>query len=129
VDQRDTSASGNLVARRDTLYDDRGRVYQTKRYAVNVATGAVGASLTDNLWYDAVGNVIKQKPAGGQRFTKTQYDGVDHPTATFIGFDVDETAYSEAQDVTGDTIFEQTESGYDAAGNVILITTRSRLHD
>jgi hypothetical protein len=104
-------------------------VYQTKRYAVNVATGVVGASLTDNTWYDAAGNVVKQKPPGSERFTKTQYDSLGRPVKTFIGFDVDETAYSEALDVVGDSIFEQTESEYDDAGNVILATLRRRLHD
>ena len=31
--------------------------------------------------------------------------------------------------VTGDTILEQTESTFDAAGNVLLVTSRQRRHD
>jgi hypothetical protein len=63
-------SSGNLIACGETLFDDLGRVYQTKRYAVNVSTGAVGNALTDNVWFDQSGNVIKQKPAGSQAFMK-----------------------------------------------------------
>src|SRR5206468_6664255 len=40
------SGIGNLIARSETKFDDRGRVYQTIRYAVNVATGIVGNALT-----------------------------------------------------------------------------------
>ena len=74
--RRDTTSGGNLVAKRETKYDARGRVYQTVRYGVNPATGAVGQSLTDNTWYDASGNVLKQQPAGARLFTKQVYDGL-----------------------------------------------------
>lgn len=37
-----------------TLFDDRGRVHQTIRYAVDPPTGTVGNSLVDNIWYDSV---------------------------------------------------------------------------
>lgn len=42
---------------------------------------------------------------------------------------MDETTYADADDVTGDSIFEQSETTYDVAGNAILVTSRSRLHD
>ena len=63
TERYDTSASGNLIAREETRYDDLGRVYQTIRYAVDPSTGSVGNRLTDNTWYDAAGNVMKQLPA------------------------------------------------------------------
>ena len=74
--RRDTTSGGNLDAKSETKYDARGRVYQTVRYGVNPATGTVGQSLTDNTWYDASGNVLKQQPAGARLFTKQVYDGL-----------------------------------------------------
>jgi len=125
----DTTANGNLVARSETRYDDRGRVYQTIRHGVDPSTGTVGNSLTDNTWYDAAGNVIKQLPAGAKLFTKAVYDGLGRQTKQYQGFDIDETAYADASSVTGDTILEQTETTYDSASNAIQTTGRQRYHN
>ena len=68
----DTTASGSLILRNDLKHDDRDRVYQTIRYEVDPATGAVGHSLTGNIWHDAAENVIKSLAAGSKLFTKTE---------------------------------------------------------
>jgi hypothetical protein len=107
------SGEGNLIARSETKFDDRNRVYQTVTYGVNPSTGAVGNSLTNNTWYDAAGNVIKQLPAGSTRFAKLVYDGLGRRTKQYDGFDVDEMTYAEVQNVDGDTILQQTEWSYD----------------
>ncbi len=95
---------------------------------MNVSNGTVGNALVDNTWYDPAGHVIKQKPAGSEAFTKSIYDGLGRKTKTFIGFDTAETSYADAGTVTGDTIFEQTETVYDTASNVTQVTLRRRLH-
>jgi len=118
-----------LIARSETKYDDRGRVYQTVRYGVNPATGTVGQSLADNTWYDASGNVIKQQPAGARLFTKQVYDGLGRKTKTYVGYDLSESSYADAGTVAGDTIIEQTEVTYDAASNVIQNTVKQRYHN
>jgi len=128
VDRHDTTEDGNLVARVETLYDDLGRVYRAVRHAVDPATGSVTGKLTDNAWYDLAGNKIKQKPAGSEKFAKTVYDGLGRPIKAYVGFDLDESSWAEAGNVGGDTIFEQTENAYDAGGNVIQETRRSRMH-
>jgi YD repeat-containing protein len=125
----DTTSTGNLIAKSETKYDDRGRVYQSVRYGVNPSTGTVGNSLTDNTWYDASGNVIKQLPAGSEQFSKTAYDSLGRPTTRYAGYDLDETTYADAGTVTGDTIMEQSESTYDDASNVIQSTSRQRYHN
>lgn len=89
----DTSEEGNLIARSETLFDDRGRVYQSIRYAVDPDTGDVGNSLTDNTWFDDVGNVIKSLPSGSNLFTKTEYDSLNRPQTRYTGYDLDETGY------------------------------------
>jgi len=40
-----------------------------------------------------------------------------------------DTGYADALTVTGDAVLDQSENTYDAAGNVILVTTRQRFHD
>ena len=75
------------------VFDDRGRVYQTIRYAVDPATGIVGNSLTDNTWFDAATNVIKSLPAGSKLFTKTVYDSLGRPKTRYTGYDLAETGY------------------------------------
>ena len=129
TERYDTTEQGNLIARSETFYDDRGRVYQAKKYAVNVDTGAVGNALVSNTWYDAVGNTIKEQSAGSQAFTKIVYDSVGRRVKQYIGHDTDETAYADASSVSDDTIVEQIETTYNDANNVVQTTTRQRFHN
>ena len=128
---RYASATSTLIGRSKTLYDDRSRVYQTVRYAIDPYTGIVGNSLVDNTWYDSAGNVIKQLPAGSSAFVKNVYDGAKRLTTKYVGYDLgaSESNYSSASDVSDDTILEQAEMQYDAAGNVIQATSRQRFHN
>jgi RHS repeat-associated protein len=129
TERYDTTSGGNLIARSETKFDDRGRSYQMIRYGVNPTTGAVGNSLTDNTWYDAAGHVLKSLPAGARRFTKSVYDGLGRRTKQSRGYDLDETVYSEASTLADDTLLEQTEFTYDAASNVIQTTLKQRYHN
>jgi hypothetical protein len=70
VDQKDTGSGGNLVSRAETLYDDLGRTYQSKRFAVDPSTGTVGDAMISRTWFDARGAVLKQQAASGETFTK-----------------------------------------------------------
>ena len=122
----DTTASGSLILRNDLKYDDRGRTYQTIRYEVDPATGAVGNSLTSNIWHDAAKNEIKSLASESKLFTKTTYDSLGRKTVSYTGYDLDETAYAEAFSVSDDVILQQVETTYDNAGNAIQTTTRRR---
>jgi hypothetical protein len=129
TEQKDTTSSGNLIARTETKFDNRGRVYQTVRYEVNPSNGQVGTSLTDNSWFDATGNLIKQKLAGSSALQKMAYDGLGRPTKRYVSYDTAETSYADASTVTGDTVLQQAEVSYDAASTVIQQLTRARFHD
>ena len=129
TERYNTTSAGNLIARSETKYDDQGRVYQTVRYGVDPSTGTVGNSLTDNTWYDAAGNVVKQLPAGSDLFTKYVYDSLRRRTTTYHAYDLDETSYADVGSVTGDTVIEQDEIIYDDAGNVLQTNRRQRYHD
>ena len=124
-----SGSADRLLARSETFYDDLGRVYQTKRYAVDVSDGSVGNALVSNTWYDAAGNAIKQQSAGSQAFTKTVYDSLGRAVKQYVGHDTDETAYADASSVSDDTIVEQSETTFDDAGNVLQTTTRQRFHN
>jgi YD repeat-containing protein len=130
VDRRETDDSGNLIGRQEIMYDDRGRVYRTIMHEVDPSDGSLGESLVSNNWYDASGNLIKSVEAGdGSVFSKLAYDGLGRALKLYIGYDLSETSYADAGTVSDDTIVEQFELAYDAAGNVIQITSRERLHD
>ncbi len=103
-----------LLARGESLYDELGRVYESKTYAVDPDDGTVGSALVGDTWYDAIGRTIKQQGGGSDVFSKMVYDGLGRVTKQYVGYDTDETAYGDADDVTGDTIVEQSEPGYDA---------------
>ena len=128
LDRKDTTSGGNLIARRQTKYDDRNRIYQTITYGVDPSTGTVGNSLNDKTWYDAAGYVIKHQPPG-QRFTKSIYDGLGRLVESYDGYDTDETGYADADDVAGDTVLLQTEYVYDKASNLLNVTAYNRNHD
>ncbi|NUQ66081.1 MAG: RHS repeat-associated core domain-containing protein, partial [Pirellulales bacterium] len=135
-----------LIARQETFYDDLGRVCRRRQYAVDPATGGVGNYLQDHTWYDAAGSVIKQQQPGSQAFAKMAYDSLGRVVKQYVGYDLDEqpvesssssssssggpaASYLDATNVEGDTIMEQTEQAYDVAGNVLMTTTRKRLHN
>ena len=117
-----------LLSRSERLYDQRGRVYRTRTYAVDPDDGTAGSALVADTWYDAAGQVIKRTSPGSRQFSKIRHDGLGRTGATYAGLDADETAYADADDVTGDTLFAQTENTYDASGNVIQVTRYARVH-
>lgn len=127
TDRRHTTASGNLVARSETLYDDQSRVFRTIRYAVDPATGAVGNSLVDNTWYDASGNTLKSLPSGSRLFTKTVYDSLGRATTRYTGFSTAACGVAVCPD--HDVILEQSETTYDDVSNVLQSTSRQRYHN
>jgi len=127
VDRHNTNSGGNLVARNDTAFDDRGRVYQQTRYAVDPSTGTVGNSLIDNLWYDSSGNVICSLPAGSDKFTKSVFDGINRSTDQYYGYNP--SAIITPASVEDDVIFDQSEMQYDAASNMIFKIARQRWHN
>jgi hypothetical protein len=117
-----------LLGRTETLYDKLGRVYQTKTYAVDPDDGSVGSALVSDTWYDAAGRTLKQQAGAASGFSKMSYDGLGRVTSQYVAYDTDETTYSDADDVTGDTVLQQSEPDYDASGNVIQTTRYARKH-
>ena len=118
--KRDDSPSPVLIAKNETKFDTRGRVYRTLNYAVSDA-GVAGNSLQSNTWFDENGNVIKSKPSGSEAFTKTTYDAINRPTNSNYG-------YYDAT-LSDNVIFEESEIEYDDASNVTFTTSKQRFHN
>ena len=121
---------GTLFAQKQIKHDDRSRVYQTLTYAVNVSTGVVGNALVGNNWYDPSGNVLQSIAEGdGKVFTKNVYNGVNWVISSYRGYNTSGVSYSQAGDVSGDIIVEQTDNTFDEAGNQISSAMSQRLND
>lgn len=125
--EKRTGSPDVLIAKNETEFDDRGRVYRTKRWGVD-NDGDPTNDLMDNTWYDQEANVLKSLPAGSEAFTKTTYDAIGRPAARYVGYwsgSGDDTPL----DVDDDVIFEETHTQYDAASNGIFTTTKARWHN
>lgn len=136
-----------LLARQESFFDDLGRTYETRRYAVNPTNGSVGNYLAGYSWFDASGNVIKQQGEGQRSFTKAVFDGLGRAIKQYVGYDLGEApgctldssssssssgvaeSYAVVTNIEGDTILKQTEPQFDGAGNVLVVTSRQRRHD
>jgi YD repeat-containing protein len=118
TDQRDSTASGNLIARSETFYDNRSRVYQTKTYDVDPATGTVGVALIGNNTYDPASNLVESiAPGAGVVANYTTYDNLGRATLA-------ETGYDDASATNGRVVVESLATTYNAAGQATAATTR-----
>ncbi|HEX2836850.1 MAG TPA: RHS repeat-associated core domain-containing protein, partial [Phycisphaerales bacterium] len=116
-----TSVSTNRVARHDTAFDARGRVYKTTRHEINQSTGASSSTLDSKTWYDPVGRTLKVQ---GMALAKTEYDRIGRTRRTFTLGVTNDSAYSDADDVSGDTVMEEHHTTYDnLTGNVLCRAT------
>ncbi len=71
-----------LIARSESFYDARGRVYQSKRHGVDQATGALtGETITVDMQYDAGDSMTKQTPAGGSDDMTYVHDALGRRTS------------------------------------------------
>ncbi len=118
-----------LRAQAITSYDERGRVYQTQVYDVNPSTGVVSSSaLTTNYYYDHRGDVMAESDPGGL-WTKSQYDGAGRDVMDYTTDGAGGTTWTDASNVTNDTVLEQDQTVYDADSNDIETIDSQRFHN
>ncbi len=127
-ERKDGSASGALLSRVDTSYDLRGRVYQTRTYGVE-GGAVIGIPLEANHWYDGTGNLIKSQKPRRSTWTKTVFDSLGRPTASFLCYPQDGQDDGPSNDVTADIVIEQNETSYDDASNITGTVRLLRFHD
>jgi len=132
---RASVASGNLIGMSESRYDALARPFQTLRYEVNPTTGAVGHHLEDNIWYDPVGRVAVQWPAGSQAFQAQTYDAVGRTLHAYTAYEPgwssssSSSGYGNAPNVDESIVMEQRDMDYDDAGNVTTTVLRQRYDD
>jgi len=140
----DTLSIGSSAPSHDALrakttmqYDAQGRVYRTStfgvNYTLNSSTSAPSSAtemsaLVTNNWYDLRGNLIKTSQPGGI-VSKNSFDAAGRITTSYQSDGGGDSSWSDADDVSGDKVIQQTEYTYDANGNVILSAVRQRMHD
>lgn len=119
-----TTTSTGRLSLSETKYDELGRVWETREYRINQSTGAILAVMGSqiyqytNAWYDSVGRPIKTV---AEQIGKTVYDRLGRPTRSFVIAETDDTGYSDADDVSGDIVLEESQTVYDEdTGNVLL---------
>lgn len=128
---RDSVNDENRIRQNRTFYDKRGRIYRQETDGVDSADGAIVGTLTSQYWYDLSSNLIKAASAGRTSFIITVYDALNRPTLIYeacvpgvVGVPV-----GNNNDVSNDTVLEQSEIIYDHGGNVIQKNLRRRFHD
>jgi YD repeat-containing protein len=93
---------------------------------VNQSTGVPSSSaLTTNTYYNHRGQVIEVSNPGGL-VEKMQYDGAGRQTEDYQTDGAGGTSWTAAGSVASDNVLQQTDTSYDAASNVIEVTTRQR---
>ena len=129
TDYHTSIASGVRTRQSRKFYDARGRVYQREIDGVDPSTGDITETLVGQNWYDAVSNVIKTSEPGRNAFTKTVYDGMNRPTASYLCCVPGQAGVPSGctNDVGSDTVLEQSENVFDAASNTIESRMRKRL--
>src|SRR5262249_24847458 len=65
----------------------------------------------------------------GGKVNKSQYDGANRTTKSFVTDGGGDATWADAGNVTGDNVLNQVEETYDGDGNTILTVTRERFLD
>ena len=124
----DKPAASLLRSFATTTYDVQDRAFKTQAFAVDQATGTVGAALTTSYFYNRRGNVVMTIAPNGP-VTQSRYDGAGRLTTSYTLGNVPSATWAKANSLTASLILDQNEYAYDSAGNVILTVNRQRFHD
>lgn len=116
-----STTTTDRVSLSETMYDTRGRVFESRTYEVVQSSGALASSgssyLFSKSWYDPVGQVIK---TSGRSLTKTVYDRLRRPTASYAISSTNDTSYSDADDVSGDYVVSESHTLWDDHSGLAL---------
>jgi RHS repeat-associated protein len=126
----DAPSSSLLRAKTTTDFDEQGRVARTHVFSVDPISGNPSLTTLDtSTWYDHLGQVIKTVAPGGV-VTKTKYDGDGRVIVNYTTDGGGDTDWSDADDVTGDVVLEQTNYYYgETIAQPDTTVVRQRDHD
>ena len=120
-----TTETTNRVELFQTFYDEMGRVWKRQRHKIDDADGSDDDNLQTLTWYDAAGRVIK---VDGSQLTKSAFDRLGRQTHQFTLANDNDTAYADADDVTGDIVLLESQTVYEStnSSDVLMSVTISR---
>ena len=118
----------NRLEHSETSYDSQQRVFNTRTWGVDPATGNLTQPLDAGTWYDPNSNVIKTTEAGRTVVHKTVFDSLDDPAHQYTVVESDPPP-AVPNDVSGDIVISQTDLLRDASRQVIARVLRRRFHD
>ncbi len=123
-----TTETSSRLALSQTFFDEMGRVWKTQRHKIDDADGSDDDNLQTLTWYDPAGRVIK---VDGSQLTKTLFDRLGRETHRFILSDDNDTAYTNADDVSGDHVLEEHQTTFEStdSDDVPMSAVISRRHD
>ncbi|MFO0836553.1 MAG: RHS repeat-associated core domain-containing protein [Phycisphaerales bacterium] len=123
-----TALSTNRLSLNETSYDEKGRAWKTTTHKIDASDGSDDDTLVSQTWADAAGRVIKSKGPGGS--SKQVYDRQGRVTHRFTLAKDNDSGYSDADDVSGDHVLEESQTSYETTtGHVLMQATISRAHD
>jgi hypothetical protein len=121
-----TSVATNRLALSETRFDEMGRVWKSVRHKIDLADGSDDDSLDALTWYDAEGQVVKVDRGSLEKY---QYDRLGRRTHTFTLAKDNDSAYADADDVTGDIVLEEHQVVFDTPkDDAILEFAIQRFH-
>lgn len=121
-----TTTATNRRDLTETEYNSRGQIREIIRHKVNQTSGASEDTISESAWYDANGQLIKVQ---GEQLTKTAYDSLGRTIKQFVVAADNDSTYSDAATVSGDTVVEEYQSLYDNTaytGNLLMSVKISR---
>lgn len=125
----DKPAAGLLRASESSSYDVRNRAFRTETAFVDQGTGAIGPrQLSTDSFFDRRGNLVLEA-APGQPMMQYVTDGAGRTVRVLTLGNEKALGWADAVSTAASLVLEQRDTAYDAAGNVILETTRQRFHD
>jgi RHS repeat-associated protein len=125
----DQPSSSALRGKQSKEFDDQGRVFKSETFSVDPTNGTISSgALTSETWFDKRGNVIKTSSPSGL-VSKMRYDGAGRLKVSYSTDGASDSSWTDATQVSDDTVLEQAEYAYDDNGNVLLTTLRQRFHD
>ncbi len=115
-----TSVSTNRLSLNETSYDELGRVFRTKTHKIDMADGSDDDNLQTDNWFDKRGRLIK---VDGSQLMKYQYNRLGQQTHQFtLAVDDDDTVYTDAADVTGDIVLQESQTVLQVTTGITLMS-------
>jgi len=131
ADTKPSTLEDNRLSLSQTMYDTRGRAYESRTYEIDQADGSRisggAVYLFSKTWYSDVGQVIKTT---GRSISKTSYDRLRRPTTRYSMSSVNEadTAYADADDVTDDYVVGESHTLWDDDSGLMLASMSVQRH-